>query len=232
MQRHLPVPLARLTALGLLLLLGACAQQREPGYYSVAHGDTVSDARHQAQGHTEVVAPSQLQLGFGGTQNAQTTQATPGAGSTSASPDGSASQAGSSAATKSTPSRGALPKDLTETRTYLGTVACTDGGQCPATRMVVTLAPDGQWRARTTPIGGTAQTLLGCWSLGGVTPTRVVLRSGEQSWATLEFIQSNVLRLMRLNGQAPLLESRLTRQADIDPIDELAAKGAQHCPAP
>ncbi|MGB3276260.1 MAG: hypothetical protein WBA82_08730, partial [Castellaniella sp.] len=81
-----------------------------------------------------------------------------------------------------------------------------------------------------TPLDGTAATTsMGCWNLISTAPTGIVLQTGDQARATLEFIQSNVLRLTRLDGRAPLLESRLTRQADIDPIQELAGKPAQAC---
>jgi hypothetical protein len=98
--------------------------------------------------------------------------------------------------------------------------------------MTLTLAPDGQWRARGTPLDGTAATVsMGCWHLVSTEPVGIVLQTGDQARATLEFTQSNVLRLTRLDGQTPLLESRLTRQADIDPIQELAAKPAEACAA-
>src|SRR5690606_11385802 len=216
MPRALNHTIPRLLSLGLLALLAACAQQREPGFYEVSRGDTASDARHRAQGGADTVAPSQLQFGFGADNQKKAAPADDGAGQ-------SAPSAGPAAA----------PQELAETRTYLGTIACPAGqANCPARRMTLTLAPDGQWRARSAPLDGTAATAaLGCWHLVSTEPVRFILQTGDQAYATLEFIQSNVLRLSRLNGQAPLLESRLTRQADIDPIQELAAKPAEACPA-
>ncbi|MFC4297678.1 hypothetical protein ACFO0J_06455 [Castellaniella hirudinis] len=223
MPRALSHTIPRLLSLGLLALLAACAQQREPGYYDVSRGDTTSDARHRAQGDAGTVAPSQLQFGFGNDPQKKQAQENNAAAGASDAAAPSARPAGS----------GNLPQELTDTRTYLGTIACPAGQQaCPPRRMTLTLAPDGQWRSRSTPLDGTAATTaMGCWNLVSTAPTGIVLQTGDQARATLEFIQPNVLRLTRLDGQAPLLESRLTRQADIDPIQELAAKPAQACDA-
>ena len=65
MPRALSNTIPRLLSLGLLALLAACAQQREPGFYDVSRGDTASDARHRAQGDADTVATAQLQFGFG-----------------------------------------------------------------------------------------------------------------------------------------------------------------------
>jgi len=220
MPRLTAPSLARLLGLGLLVLLGACAQQREPGYYDTPRGSTASDALQRAQGESGTVAPAQLQLGFGN-QQADTAPAAAGAAD------------GASQAATSTAARRDVPQALADTRTYLGTIACTDGGACAATRMTLTLAPDGQWRARSVPVDGSApaRASMGCWFLTSADPARIVLQAGGQAYASLELSQSNVLRVTRLNGQAPLLESRLTRQADLDPIDELSSKPAQDCAA-
>ena len=226
MPRVLSFTIPRLFGLGLLALLAACAQQREPGFYDVPREGTVSDARHRAQGDAGTVAPSQLQLGFG-------KHSTKGASSQGAAAGQPAGTAAASAASQPTGTAGAtpIPEELRETRTYLGTVACPVTGQaCPPRRMTLTLAPDGQWRNRSTPLdGAAATTALGCWHLVSTEPARIVLQTGDQATATLEFIQSNVLRVTQVNGKQPLLESRLTRQADIDPIPELAAKPAETC---
>ena len=233
MPRALAHTLPRLFSLGLLALLAACAQQREPGFYDVGRDDTVSDARHRAQGDAGTVAPAQLQFGFG----ANDQKPAPADGAANAQPAVSGSAAGTAPAAPATPtgqpSLVNAPQALKETRTYLGTVACPASGQaCPPHRMTVTLAPDGQWRARSATLDGTsATTALGCWHLVSTDPVRIVLQSGDQARATLEFIQSNVMRLTQIDGQTPLLESRLTRQADIDPIQELAAKPAESCAA-
>ncbi len=227
MPRALSHTIPRLLSLGLLALLAACAQQREPGFYDVSRGDTVSDARHRAQGDAGTVAPAQLQFGFGSDSQKKPAPESD-AGAARPAGAGAADTAGQSARPAGP---GNTPQELAETRTYLGTIACPAGQQaCPARRMTLTLAPDGQWRAHSAPLDGTAATAtMGCWHLVSTDPARIVLQTGDQARATLEFIQSNVLRLTRLDGQAPLLESRLTRQADIDPIQELAAKPAEAC---
>lgn len=218
MPRPIAISLSRLLGPSLLLLLGACAQQQAPGYYDTPRENTTSDALHRAQGDATTQAPSQLQLGFGGQGQKSTSPAAGTAAGDSPAP---------SASTQ------ALPQELADTRTYLGTIACMDGSQCPPSRMTLTLAPDGQWRARNTPVNGSgpARTSLGCWFLTGTDPVRIVLQTGEQARASLEFSTSNVLRVTRLNGQVPLLESRLTRQADLDPITELSSQPPQHCAA-
>ncbi|CAM5219629.1 Copper resistance protein NlpE OS=Castellaniella defragrans OX=75697 GN=HNR28_001478 PE=4 SV=1 [Castellaniella defragrans] len=225
-SRPFSVTFAHVLGLGLLTLLSACAQQRQPGYYDVPRENTTSDALHRAQGQNGPTAPSQLQFGFGA-QNQKPSSATD-TGNTAAAAAGAGSTAAAPAA-----ARNAVPQALTQTRTYLGTVPCPDTGVCSATRLTLTLAPDGQWRARNAVLGGKspAQTAMGCWFLTGTDPTRIALQSGEQAYATLELTQPNVFRVTRLNGQVPLLESSLTRQADIDPIDELSSRPAQACPA-
>ena len=235
MPRALSHTIPRLLSLGLLALLAACAQQREPGFYDVSRSGTVSDARHRAQGDADTVAPAQLQFGFGADSQKKPAPESAAAAAqpagTDAAPAAVQAAAGQAAGRPAGP--GHMPRELAETRSYLGTVACPAGQQaCPARRMTLTLAPDGQWRARSAPLDGTAATAaMGCWHLVSTEPVRIVLQAGEQPHATLEFIQPNVLRLIRLDGQAPLLESRLTRQADIDPIQELAAKPAEACAA-
>lgn len=221
MPRALSTTIPRLLSLALLALLAACAQQREPGFYDVPRGDTASDALHRAQGDAGTVAPAQLQFGFGADSQKKPA---PESGAGTGAEKAAGQSARPAAAVK-------IPSELAETRTYLGTVACPAGQQaCPARRMTLTLAPDGQWRARSKPLDGTAATAsMGCWHLVSTEPVGIVLQTGDQARATLEFIQTNVLRLTRLDGQAPLLESRLTRQADIDPIQELAAQPAEAC---
>lgn len=210
--------IGRLVGIGLLSLLAACAQQKQPGYYDTPHDSTMSDALHQAQGRNVGAAPAQLQLGFGG-QDQKAEKA--------------GKQGASEAAAEKPQPAPALPPALAETRTYLGTIACPAGNGCAPLRMTLTLAPDGQWRARSQPLGNqqAAKAMLGCWYLVGTDPVRIVLQTGKQPQATLEFLQSNVLRITRLNGQAPLLESRLTRQPDIDAIQELSDHPAQPCAA-
>lgn len=189
-----------------LFLLGACAQQSDPSYYDTGRASTQTDARHRAQGNGNVIAPSQLQLGFGDTKKANNNQQ------------------------ERPVAQMPVPDNMADTRTYLGTIPCSDQSQCSVQRMFLTIAPDGQWRARNASTSGTVNSLKkGCWVLTNTEPVRFNLLEQENNYATLEFTQSNVLKLVRINGQRPLLDSGLTRQADIDPIDELASAPAENC---
>ncbi|MER1967548.1 copper resistance protein NlpE N-terminal domain-containing protein [Castellaniella sp. GW247-6E4] len=207
----------RALAPALLILLGACAQQREPGYYQPAAAGTASDAMHRAQGGTDIVAPAQIQLGFG--------------------PDtrGNPPQAGGrdSADTPAAQTPAATPAPLADTHTYLGTVPCAEGMQCPASRMTLTLAPDGQWRARSVTVDtAKTSTRMGCWYLTSDKPLRILLQIGERTRAQMEFASNSTLRVLMVDGHRPLLDYTLTRQADIDPIDELSGHPAQACTRP
>lgn len=201
----------------LVILLAACAQQREAGYYQPAPAGTASDAMHRAQGGTEVVAPSQIKLGFGPDAQAR-------------SPDPTSESAAATTAPASTPT----PAPLSATHTYLGTVPCVGGMQCPATRMTLTLAPDGQWRARSVTVDAsqTVTARMGCWYITNDQPLRIMLQTGEQTTAQLAFSSNSTLRVLMFGGHRPMLDYTLTRQADIDPIDELSSHPAQNCSRP
>ncbi|HUH40802.1 MAG TPA: hypothetical protein VL024_08015, partial [Castellaniella sp.] len=94
----------------LLLVLTACAQQRQPGYYQTAPAGTASDAMHRAQGSSELIAPAQIQLGFGDNKPAKPTQA-------------EAAQAAQAGDTPAAPAGGQpAPAALADTHTFLGTV--------------------------------------------------------------------------------------------------------------
>lgn len=194
----------------LVMLLGACAQQRQSGYYDVPRDSTQSDALQRAQGYATPSAPSQIQLGFGDELQKPAAQAKPGA------------------AAQTT----AVPHQLAQPHTFLGTVPCLSEQACPATRITLTLAPDGQWRARSTMLNEAQTTLaqLGCWVMVGEQPLRIALRTPDkQTKALLEFVGENVLRIHTLDGQRANLDYRLTRQPDTDPISELTQRPAQHC---
>lgn len=194
----------------LIMLLSACAQQRQPGYYDTPRESTQSDAIHRAQGNDVSSAPSQIQLGFG---------------------DQSAKPAAPAASESAAPAS-VIPAALAQPHTFLGTVPCLSEMACPATRITLTLSPDGQWRARSTMLNEAQTTLaqLGCWVIVGEQPLRIALfMNDKQPKALLEFVADNVLRIHTLDGQRANLDYRLTRQPDTDPIAELAQKPAQHC---
>jgi hypothetical protein len=64
----------------------------------------------------------------------------------------------------------------------------------------------------------------------GTQPLRIVLKLNEQaSMASMTFVNDNVLRINMINDVTPTLEYRLTRQADIDAIDEITSKTPLQC---
>lgn len=200
-------------AVVVAIVLAGCAQQRPSGYYDAPQESTLSDAQHQAQGRSGARAPSQIQLGFGGQEQVAETQrqqAAEGAGAIKARP-------------------------LAEPKTFLGTLPCLTGGSaCSATRITLTLAPGGEWRARTAfvdrPDASNNIVQQGCWNVIGTQPWRIVLQlQNEASKANLTFVNDNVLRVNFIDDIKPALDYHLTRQADIDPIDELKKPAALQC---
>ena len=191
----------------LAVLLAGCASQRPPGYYDNARDNTQHDAMAQAQGPglTQSQSPSQLHLGFGPNQKKPGAEAQDAAAAQQ--PD--------------------FVRPLAEPKTFLGTIPClVNGNACSANRVTLTLAPSGQWRLRTLVLDGpdarrsTAQ--QGCWQVIGSTPLRILLQLDKGGTkASLTFINDNLLRVDSLDNIKPNLEYRLTRQADIDGIDEL-----------
>lgn len=202
-------------ALGLalsVLLLAGCASQQPAGYYDNARDSTARDAAIQAQGRTQPRAPGQIQLGFGENQKK------PAAGA-------SAEQAG----------QPDYVRPLAEAKTYLGTIPClVNGNACSASRVTLTLAPSGQWRARTLVLDGpnahqsTAQ--QGCWEVIGSSPLRILLQlKNGNTKASLTFINDNQLHIDSIDNRRPNLDYRLTRQADIDGIGELDKSPSLSC---
>jgi hypothetical protein len=199
------------------LLLSACAQQNAPGYYAPEHDTTAADARDQALGRDRAQVPGQIHFGFGNTQKSKPA-------------NGTAAAEAPAAAVPAT------PRALTEAKTFLGTVPCTrNTDACSANRITLTLAPTGEWRARTTilstrPGAKTATAEQGCWSVIGTEPLRIALRlKNNNTKASLTFLSDNVLRINRLDGVASNLDYRLTRQADIDPINEIGKRARLQC---
>ena len=206
--------------MGMALLAG-CAQQQTAGYYDTPYESTLSDAEQHAQGGRGTRAPSQLQLGFGDSEaarNAQQAEAGPDAGASS-----------QDMATAS------APRELLEAKTFLGTVPCvTSQAGCPASRITLTLAPSGEWRARTERVDAPSADhpiiQQGCWDVIGTDPLRIVMQtSNQESKTSMTFVNDNMLRVTMFNDIRPILDYHLTRQADVDPIDELADRTALSC---
>lgn len=206
--------------LAVLVLLAACAQPQESAVlYDTSRENTRRDAQDYVMGEGPR-ATSQIQLGFGSTGPAESA--------------GTEQQQG--ARSEAAPASAAIPRPLAEARSFLGTVPCPSGMACDAARFMVTLAPSGEWRSRTTLLVADkpGQILLdqGCWDIIDTAPLRIALvqPDGATAMGDFTFVNGNTLRVNILNGAQPMLEHRLTRQADLDPIDELKDRPTLNCP--
>ncbi|MFA5520574.1 MAG: hypothetical protein WCY98_02880 [Castellaniella sp.] len=223
------IPLARgrfAACFSLMLaagLLGGCASERAPGYYDPPRESTLTDAQQQAVGRRSARAPSQLQLGFGETEAEKARAEREAAREATLDAQAPAGQRHE-------------VRELLEARSFLGTVPCvTPNVDCPASRIMLTLAPGGEWRARTTLLGGASVprepiVQRGCWEVSGEDPLRIVLRTEDgQTRAGFVFVNDHLLRVTRYNDIRPTLDYHLTRQADLDPIDEMAGLPPLQC---
>jgi len=123
-----------------------------------------------------------------------------------------------------------------QAQTFLGTLPCFQPDmRCIAQRITLTLAPNGRWRARSAYLDAdrqkeSAQADQGCWRSIDERPPRVILMEANgNARAELVMAANNVLRLRAINGQSPNLNYSLTRQPDLDPIDELSKRQAPNC---
>lgn len=250
----------KLSIVGLLLAgtaLGAagCAQQRTEGYYDPPAESTVTDAQYQGSGagyRTVLRAPSQVQIALKPDQKktqAQSGQAAQGGAITEdgqAVPEGAESGSGATAGSAPAPvaapaggnTHGAAANSLVpQPQTYMGTLPCfSPAMQCTAQRVTLTLAPNGRWRGRTAYLEDAAKKAApvveqGCWDATDERPPRVILLDNQGN-VRVEFLvaANNVLRVRSIAGQTPNLNYNLTRQPDLDPIDELAKATAPQCP--
>lgn len=246
----------KLSIMGLLLAgmaLGAagCAQQRTEGYYDPPVESTVTDAQYQGSGagyRTVLRAPSQVQIALKPDQKktpSQAAAAAQGAATTEdgqAVPEGADSGSGSSGAAPApvapASAQSAAANSLVpQPQTYMGTLPCfSPAMQCTAQRVTLTLAPNGRWRGRTAylendPKKAAPVVEQGCWDATDERPPRVILLDGQGN-VRVEFVvaANNVLRVRSVAGQTPNLNYNLTRQPDLDPIDELAKAKAPQCP--
>lgn len=122
-------------------------------------------------------------------------------------------------------------------QTYMGTLPCfSPAMQCTAQRVTLTLAPNGRWRGRVAYLESDAKqgapvVEQGCWDATDERPSRVILLDGKGNVrAEFAAAANNVLRVRSIAGQTPNLNYNLTRQPDLDPIDELAKAAAPQCP--
>lgn len=243
----------KLSVMGLLLAgtaLGAagCAQQKTEGYYDPPVESTVTDAQYQGSGagyRSVIRAPSQVQIALKPDARKPQNQASSAAAGAQTTEDGQAVPEGAdntatsqAAAPAPAPAPNAAAHSLVpQPQTYMGTLPCfSPAMQCTAQRVTLTLAPNGRWRGRTAYLENDANkgppvTEQGCWDATDERPPRVILMDGKGN-ARAEFVvaANNVLRVRSVAGQTPNLNYNLTRQPDLDPIDELAKAPELKCP--
>jgi NlpE N-terminal domain len=148
---------------------------------------------------------------------------------------GSNANPASSAATAPTESLQATL--IPEPQSFAGTLPCFHPEmKCSAQRVTITLAPNGRWRARAAYLeqnskNSAVQTDQGCWRASAQAVPRVVLLNSQGNVrAELGMTSGDVLRLISMNGGTANLTYNLTRQPDLDSIDELKGKPAPNCP--
>ncbi|KGD93544.1 hypothetical protein JL37_13935 [Achromobacter sp. RTa] len=244
----------KLSVMGLLLAgaaLGAagCAQQKTEGYYDPPAESTVTDAQYQGSGagyRSVIRAPSQVQIALKPDARKPQNQAQQAAAGAQTTEDGQAvpentegggSGGGSAPAAPAPVPNAAVHNLVPQPQTYMGTLPCfSPAMQCTAQRVTLTLAPNGRWRGRTAyleddPKKGPPVAEQGCWDATDERPPRVILMDGQGN-ARVEFLvaANNVLRVRSIGGKTPNLNYNLTRQPDLDPIDELAKASAPKCP--
>ena len=203
-------------ALAVGVLLTACAQTPGADYYDTSRENTEDDAQRHARARDHSTTPGQLQFGFGQTGEREQARA---------------------AEAEDTSGATLRARPVAEAKTFLGTLPCmTASSECSAARLTLTMAPDGQWRSRTVFLDQPAAehhiVQAGCWEVVGREPWRIILQTNnEASFANLTFMNDNLLRVNRINDITPRLEYRLTRQADVDAINEWTG-GAANCSQP
>lgn len=166
---------------------------------------TLTDAQTQARGGRDRAhASSQVSLGFGDSKGATT--ATPASSSVA---------------------------ELSQTQTFLGTIACAPTAtNCAPVRLVITMHPDGMWRLRAHDAiaKGNPTVAQGCWHQIGSVPNRILLQTENDTILTdLTFSNPNQVRVNVFNYVSPKLETHLSRQPDIDLIPELENQTGPTC---
>jgi len=180
--------------------------------------------------------PGQI-AGTNVTSGAPTTTATyDSANSPADAPPSSASVDSASSATTA-PTESLQATLIPEPQSFAGTLPCFHPEmKCSAQRVTITLAPNGRWRARAAYLeqsnkNSAVQTDQGCWRASAQAVPRVVLLNNQGNVrAELAMTSGNMLRLISMNGSTANLTYNLSRQPDLDPIDELKGKPAPNCP--
>lgn len=207
--KRLVRPLSLCAALVSAAFIAGCAQSpTKPD--STARASTLSDAQEHAQGGRDPNKnPSQWSFGFDNKKPATTT----------------------------THPEVALAsgqvRELLQTRTFLGTVACAaTSSNCTPIRLVVTLSPDGVWRMRANDAEQNSAPIVnqGCWHQIGAVPTRILLQTQNDTvLADLSFMHDQQIRINVFNYVRPTLETHLSRQPEIDSISELENQTGPIC---
>jgi hypothetical protein len=209
-------------------------QMQQPGYYNPPVASSTTDAIEQAEspyGSQTIRAASQIQIGLKGrASDAAPVQGQP-SGATQAAAN--ANQAATAAAANDSLQASLFPEPLT----FAGTFPCFHPEmKCSAQRITMSLAPNGRWRARAAYLeqaskSGSSLTDQGCWRvIPQAVPRIILLNPSGNVRAELALTSTNVLRLVSMNGESVNLTYTLTRQPDLDPIDELNKVTAPNCP--
>lgn len=196
-----------------ILIFSGCAQQGPVQEKASSTGSeskrasSYDDTLNHVRGRGSVHAPAQIQLGIGEKDKKESQQQ------------------------KQSQDRQIIEsrqvRELLEPRTFLGTVPCPlSDRNCQPLRVSLTFAPAGIWRLRAQhaqpQTDQNEHFTQGCWYRIGTDPTRIVLiSSNETVVGDFTFLHDRQLKVNRFNQNQPLLDTMLTRQRDIDPINEL-----------
>ncbi len=243
--RYAPHALKFRSHFTILLVVGlvGCAQMQQAGYYDPAPASTTTDAISQGDGiynNQTLRAPNQIQLVL---QQPSTPSRPVAAVAPSPVVVAAAGQAaGANNTSAMTESAVASSETLQSTlipepQSFAGTVPCFHPDmKCSAQRLTITLAPNGRWRARAAYLEQSSQksavqTDQGCWRASAQAVPRLVLLNNQGNVrAEFAMTSSNSLRLISMNGDSTNLTYNLSRQPDLDAIDELKGKPAPNCP--
>jgi uncharacterized lipoprotein NlpE involved in copper resistance len=195
------------------LLLSACAQMQQPGYYNLPAASSATDALAQAEGAyaTQAVrAPSQIQFGL---NPSAPTQQQAGATQTT-----TASAPAPAAAAPTDTLRSEL---IPEPQTFAGTLPCFHPEmKCVAQRVTISMSPNGRWRARAAYLGQDNKTSQladqGCWrATAQAVPRIVLLNSQGNVRAELAMTGTNVLRLISIQTLIPSTSSTINHRPTV-----------------
>ena len=239
-QSSLRANICRVLAMGLPVLLAGCAQMQQqmqqPGYYKPAQASSTTDAIENAEGPygTQTIrAPSQIQIGL----NNRGADAAPAPGTAKPAAQSATGSAQTAAAATLAAADSLQASLIPEPLTFAGTLPCFHPEmKCAAQRITISLAPNGRWRARASYLEQSAKssaplTDQGCWRvIPQAVPRIILLNPSGNVRAELALSSTNVLRLISMNGDAVNLTYTLTRQPDLDPINELDKTTAPTCP--